>query len=139
MTMTRHYARFFAALGCLGLVVFSAACSTATAPESRCPEEVRSVPIAADAPGVVAPRAVRRVEPHAHQSLVENGRVVSATLHAVVEPDGTVGDICIVSSEDPTWTAAVADALKKWEFEPGTVDGHPARVRFQLTTTFRPY
>jgi hypothetical protein len=51
----------------------------------------------------------------------ENGKVI-ATRH--------VGG-------NPEWGKIVANAVRKWEFAPGTTNGVATRVLFELTSTFR--
>ena len=127
----------------LATVMLSAARCTTTAATpnvaeaaSACPE-MQAVPMYTKGGQVVAPKPVRRVEPRVPDSLRASGRVLAATLHAIVEPDGRVSSVCVVGADDPAWGAAVAQALSSWTFEPGTVNGSPAPVRFQLITTLR--
>lgn len=124
-------------------LTFALACATAgstsrtTLQPAPCAAEVLAVPLFAKGGPVVAPKAERRVEPSVPASVRRNLSSASATVHAVVEVDGTVSRVCVVKADDPEWAAAVADSVRMWKFQPGTLDGKPTRVRFQLTSRFK--
>ena len=88
--------------------------------------------------GVTAPRVVKsvppRYTPEAMRARIE-GVVV---LGAVVQQDGTVGEIAIVRSLDSMYgldEQAIA-ALKQWKFEPGTKQGKAVAVRVNVELAF---
>jgi len=59
-------------------------------------------------------------------------------LECVVRPDGTVGDVQLMRSLDPTFgldQQAIA-AAKKWRFVPGTRLGEPVPVLVTIELTF---
>lgn len=72
--------------------------------------------------------------PEAMQAKVEG----SVLLEAVVLTDGSVGDVTIVQSLDPTYglDQQAIDAVKLWTFQPGTRNGEPVRVVVQMQMTF---
>ena len=72
--------------------------------------------------------------PEAMQAKVEG----SVLLEAVVLTDGSVGDVTIVQSLDPTYGVdqQAIDAVKLWTFQPGTRNGEPVRVVVQMQMTF---
>ncbi len=72
--------------------------------------------------------------PQAMQAKIEG----SVLLEAVVLTDGSVGDVTIVQSLDPTYglDQQAIDAVKLWTFQPGTRDGEPVRVVVQMQMTF---
>ena len=57
-------------------------------------------------------------------------------VEAVIDENGNVTDACPLQG-DPRFLAATVEAVKEWKFAPGTIDGHPATLRFNLTTRFR--
>ena len=62
----------------------------------------------------------------------------SVILECVVRADGSVGDVQVVRSLDPTFgldQQAVA-AAKKWTFVPGTRLGEPVPVLITIELTF---
>jgi TonB family protein len=72
--------------------------------------------------------------PQAMQAKIEG----SVLLEAVVLTDGSVGDVTIVQSLDPTYglDQQAIDAVKLWTFQPGTRNGEPVRVVVQMQMTF---
>ena len=89
------------------------------------------VPTAEGNPDIQAPVVIRRVEPVVGRSL--RMRSAEATVEAIIGEDGKVRNVCVISG-DPEWGRAVATALRKWEFKPGTMNGNPVAVRFTLTS-----
>lgn len=60
-------------------------------------------------------------------------------IDAVVDRTGAVSDMRIVrATSAPALTYAVMEALRQWTFVPGTRNGQPAEVVFQLTMDRRP-
>ena len=92
----------------------------------------------ANAEGVIAPRVITSVPasytPEAMRARVE-GVVV---LDAVVQDDGTVGDVTIVRSLDSTYglDEQAIKALKQWKFEPGKRQGKAVAVRVRVEISF---
>jgi TonB family protein len=85
---------------------------------------------------VKAPVAVNRVEP----KYAEDYRL--ARIHGIVivemeiHDDGTVGEVHLRKSLAPELDAAAIDAVRQWTFKPGTLDGKPVPVIFNLTINF---
>lgn len=64
----------------------------------------------------------------------ENG---SVTVRVLVGVDGRVKQIERISAtDDAFWLATERQALRKWRFQPGTIDGKPAERWFQATVKF---
>jgi protein TonB len=57
-------------------------------------------------------------------------------LSCVVETDGTVREVTVVKPLDPVLDEQAVMAARKWQFQPGTKDGKPVRVRVTLILTF---
>jgi TonB family protein len=59
-------------------------------------------------------------------------------LEAVVLTDGTVGDVRVLQSLDPTYglDQQAVDALRRWTFQPATRDGELVRVAVQVEMRF---
>jgi TonB family protein len=53
-----------------------------------------------------------------------------------VEPDGTVSDVTVLKSPDPSFSRATIAAVKKWIFSPAIKNGNPIRTRLETTLTF---
>jgi periplasmic protein TonB len=89
-------------------------------------------------PGVTLPTVVKEVRPEytpeAQRARIE-GRVL---LTAVVRTNGTVDNVAVERSLDPTFglDQQAIKAMKEWEFKPGTKDGKPVAVRIHVEMTF---
>ena len=46
-------------------------------------------------------------------------------------------DIQILESDDERLSAAAAEAIRQWRFEPALCDGNPVSVYYNLTVNFR--
>ena len=76
------------------------------------------------------PAAVRRTMPSSAPLVV--------TLEALITRTGCIRDIRILSqSQWPELNAAAVSALSKWKFKPGTLDGRPVDVIFNVSIAFR--
>ena len=80
--------------------------------------------------GVTAPVPVKTVQP---PKLSVRATVV---VGFVVQTDGSVTDLKVMRSGDSTTDAAAVDAVRQWEFRPGTKDGQPVAVRYYVQFTF---
>lgn len=107
-----------------------AAC--ATAPPSTLPKvDATRCEDAVSDPRVVPPKVVSRAAPRLNR-LDAQGTV---TLDLLVNTKGEVEGICSEEGPDELVVAAV-DAVKRWQFEPATLDGKPVPFRFHFTTRF---
>jgi TonB family protein len=93
----------------------------------------------ADEPGLVKPKLLKQVSPN-YPTVARNASVAGdVVLEAVVQPDGTVGDIRIVRPLD-TRFGLDQEALrvaKLWLFEPARKDGFPVPVIVEIVVQFR--
>ena len=65
-----------------------------------------------------------------------SGRVI---LQAVIEPDGSVGEIEVFSCSRPNlgFEDAATRAVKRWRYKPATQNGRPVAVYFTVLVEFR--
>jgi TonB family protein len=88
---------------------------------------------------VKAPQIVKRVDPFFPESArraIKGSRSVVA--EAIITKTGCVRDLRLLSqSPFPELNAAALQALAKWKFKPGTLDGQPVDVIFTVTVNFR--
>lgn len=82
------------------------------------------------------PRAMARSTPRYPSALRADGIDGEATVEFVVGTDGNV-----LSAEAVRWThrefaAAAVDAVMRWKFEPGTVNGRKVRFRMAIPVQF---
>jgi TonB family protein len=91
--------------------------------------------------GVTPPRVTKspkaNYRPAAMRARVQGG----VKMEAIVETDGTVGDIRVVHSLDKEFGMddEAIETLKQWRFEPGKKDGEavPVLVAVEMTFTIR--
>jgi TonB family protein len=90
-------------------------------------------------PGLVLPALKIKVDPTYTSDALRAKLQGTVKVEAVVEADGTVGEARVVDSLDQVFgldEAALA-AVKKWQFQPGTIDSRPVRVLVALVLEFR--
>ncbi len=88
--------------------------------------------------GVMNPKVLREVRPVYTAEAMRAKIQGTAIVECVVMPDGTVGDVQIVKSLDPTFglDQEAVKAAKKWLFQPGTLKGQPVAVLVSIELTF---
>jgi len=101
-------------------------------------------PVGVSRPGgsVTAPRVVKDVKPRYGAEAMRAKIQGTVQLEAVVQADGTVGEVRVIRSLDREFgldDEAVA-CLKQWRFTPGTKDGVavPVLVSVEMSFTLRP-
>jgi TonB family protein len=86
---------------------------------------------------VRAPVVVQKVEPsyteEARKAQI-NGIVI---IEAIIGRDGVVKDARVIKPLPFGLDQAALDAVKQWKFKPGTLNGQPVDVVFNLTVNFR--
>ena len=88
--------------------------------------------------GIINPQPVREVKPR-YTAEAMRAKVQGAVwLEAVVQPDGTVGDVRVTKSLDAVFglDEEAIRAAKQWRFRPGTRFGEPVAVLVVLELTF---
>jgi TonB family protein len=87
-------------------------------------------------PGLTLPRVIADVKP-AYTATAMRAKIEGTViLSAVVEKDGTVGDVKVVRSLDAGLDDEAVRAAKHWRFVPGMRDGSPVPVEVTLELTF---
>jgi hypothetical protein len=81
--------------------------------------------------GVQAPIATHRVEPDFSNCKDKYSGYPSA--EAVIRANGSVHDVKILRPVNPCVDKAVVSALRQWTFKPGTLDGRPVDVIYDVT------
>ena len=107
-----------------------------TTPEAAPAETVTRTPAAPVADTVVGARLVERVEPIYPLGCMTNaGPFETVTLSLSVTPQGRVAGERIVEATNSCFGDAALIAVRRWKFEPMTIDGRPRSAhdqRFQL-------
>ena len=89
--------------------------------------------------GVVSlPRVLHEERPQYTSDAMRAKVQGTVLLECVVKPDGSVADVQVVRSLDPTFglDAKAVEAARKWRFAPGTRMGEPVSVLVSIELTF---
>jgi len=89
-------------------------------------------------PGIVLPQIVREVKPKYTQEAIDAHIEGAVKVAIVIETDGSVSDVRITQSLDPTF-GLDDEAMKaawQWSFKPATKDGKPVAVSVELELRF---
>lgn len=89
-------------------------------------------------PGVTTPIIIQQVTPQYTAEAMRAKVQGSVWLQCVVMPDGTVGDVRVTRSLDPTFglDQEAIKAAKRWRFKPGLMNGKPVAVAISIELTF---
>jgi TonB family protein len=82
---------------------------------------------------VLRPLPTRKVYPIPPASSTVTGQVAMV---AVVNADGSVGDVRIAKALDPALDAAALAAVRQWIFEPALKSGKPTAIVLSLFIDF---
>jgi periplasmic protein TonB len=88
--------------------------------------------------GVISPRLIQEVKPGYTSEAMRAKIQGIVVLEAVVMPDGSVGNVHVTRSLDPTFglDQEAIKTVKKWRFAPGTRFGQPVPVLVEVELTF---
>jgi TonB family protein len=87
---------------------------------------------------VTTPRLIKPVYARYLPEAMRKGVQGSVLLEAVIETDGTVGEVRITRSLDRAsgMDEEAVESLKKWRFAPGTKDDVPVSVVVEVEMSF---
>jgi periplasmic protein TonB len=88
--------------------------------------------------GVTTPTLVREVKPQYTSDAMRAKVQGTVLVQCVVRPDGSVGDVQVLRSLDPTFglDQEAIKAARQWRFRPGTRLGEPVPVQITIELTF---
>jgi protein TonB len=88
--------------------------------------------------GVTLPRVLHEERPQYTSDAMRAKVQGTVLLECVVRPDGSVGDVQVIRSLDPTFglDQQAVMAARKWRFAPGTRLGEPVPVLITIELTF---
>ena len=89
-----------------------------------------------DEPGLTMPKVISPARPTYTREAMDAKVQGTVTASAVVERDGTVGDVKLLTTLRPDVDTEAIRAAKDWRFVPGMKDGKPVPVRITLELTF---
>jgi TonB family protein len=84
----------------------------------------------------VPPSLIKEVKPEYPAEALAAGYSGTVTLECVVNTDGSVGDVRVLTPVEPSLDAEAVKALKQWQFKPGTKDGTPVPVAVTIEISF---
>ncbi|MEO8219104.1 MAG: TonB family protein, partial [Acidobacteriota bacterium] len=86
---------------------------------------------------VLAPRVKKRVEP-SYTEIARKGRIQGVVIvEAIIDRNGNVTDVRVLKGLPMGLSDAAMDAVRQWKFSPGTLQGRPVPVIFNLTVNFQ--
>lgn len=85
-----------------------------------------------------APVPTHQVRPNFPKELLPAGIGGDATILFTVRKDGSVTDVLVVKATDASFGTAASEAVSKWKFRPGLVDGAPVDCRLMVPIKFSP-
>jgi TonB family protein len=85
---------------------------------------------------IIPPSLTKEVKPEYPAEALAAGYSGTVTLECVVNTDGSVGDVRVLTSVEPSLDAEAVKALKQWQFKPGTRDGKPVPVAVTIEISF---
>jgi TonB family protein len=84
-----------------------------------------------------APRKILDVRPVYPPSMRDAGLTGAVPLEAVIQRDGTVSYVRVLSAQvHPDFAIAAVDAVRQWRFTPTLLNGTPVEVVMQVSVTF---
>ena len=86
--------------------------------------------------GVSVPVVLSDVKPRYTPEAMRERVAGLVKLEGIVETDGSVSDVRVVSPLHPGLDESAVEAFKQWRFKPGMKDGKPVRVQIDVEMTF---
>jgi protein TonB len=85
---------------------------------------------------VVEAQLVSRIEPRYPRLALQMRRSGSVILHAIINRDGHIDALEVVSGS-PFFAQAALDAVRQWRYRPTMLNGEPVEVETTITVEFR--
>ena len=86
---------------------------------------------------VSAPIAIKRVDP-VYTEVARSARIEGVVIiEAIIDTDGRVTDARVLKSLGMGLDDSALEAVKRWRFKPGRLNGQPVPVIYNLTVNFR--
>jgi periplasmic protein TonB len=86
---------------------------------------------------VKAPLVQHRVEP-VYPDMARKTRVAGIVIvEAIINKDGSVEQVKVIKGLPMGMSESAVEAVKQWKFKPGTLNGQPVDVIFNLTVNFK--
>ncbi len=85
---------------------------------------------------VKSPVLIQKVEPGYPEIMRRSGVTATVIAECVIDKNGRVRDIRIVSATMPPFNEAVMKAVQQWRYKPGSLRGEAVEVLLQVTVRF---
>jgi TonB family protein len=85
---------------------------------------------------IAAPRLIKEIKPRYTAAAIRDKIQGSVTMEAIINTDGTVGEVRVTRSLRPDLDQQAIAALKGWRFAPPRKDGQATRVLVEIEMTF---
>jgi len=102
-------------------------------PPAALPEAPRIV----DVSRIEAPRVLERVQPAYTRAAIAARLEGAVILELVIGEEGGVESVRVLRGLPLGLTESAMDAVRRWRFEPSTLEGRPIKVRYRLTVHFQ--
>ncbi len=89
-----------------------------------------------DCEPVKAPIVRKKVTPHYPEAARKAGISGQVLLYALLGTDGRPSEVQVIAGEHPDLSAAAAEAVRLWVFQPATLDGKPVRMLWSVLVDF---
>jgi TonB family protein len=82
-------------------------------------------------------KLIRQVKPSYPEQAKAQGIEGVVVLSAVVQKDGTVGNVTVMSGAHPLLAAEAENAVRQWRYQPSRLNGEPVEIVTTLEVDFR--
>lgn len=82
------------------------------------------------------PAKLRDVRPVYPASLATSGVSGTVLLRAIIDTQGNVSNIVVVSASHPEFTTSATNAVRQWQFDPTLLNGQEIDVVMNVTVNF---
>lgn len=93
------------------------------------PVDVGSAPL-------VPPRVLKETPPLYTKGAFDRGIEGRVVLKVIIRKDGSIGPVRVEQSLDDELDSAATEAVRKWQFDPATVNGEPINVLTNIEVDF---
>lgn len=98
-------------------------------------EKVEDGPVSLE-PSVVQAKIMNRVPPRYPESAKQRHVQGAVILRAIIQTDGTVRSLHVVSTPDASLAFAALGAVRQWRYTPYLLNGKPRAVKTEVTVNF---
>lgn len=103
---------------------------------SSCTSSSRAVQTPGVSDDITPPRVVHKVDPEYPAELRRQGVTGIVTIEGLIDTSGRLVRPRILRSADPRLNEFALAAVREWRFRPGTVNGQPTEVLFEVDVRF---